>query len=244
MENLQLILLNSILAGLATTAGGLLTILYGTPRERLLASLLAGAGGMMMAVVIVDLLPTAWLWGSASQFIGGLLAGLLFMGIATRKMDSPADALPLTRRMRLKRLGILIAAGIALHDLPEGMAIAASQEAAPHLGWLIALAIALHNFPEGMAATVPLMMAQISPWKILVLNLSVAFFTPLGALLGVFALYLVQNSLSFFLAFAAGSMAFLVLAELWPLSRERHPLYALLGGFIGFVPFTLFSILH
>jgi ZIP family zinc transporter len=39
-------------------------------------------------------------------------------------------------------------------------------------------------------------------------------------------------------------MAFLVFAELWPLSRERHPHYALLGGVIGYIFFAVISILH
>lgn len=246
MENLQPILFNSLIAGLSTTAGGVLALLFGMPQERFLAALLGGAGGMMSAVVIVDLIPTAWLGGSAVQLFGGLLTGLSFMFLGTRQVNAPAGeaTVPLNQRQRLKRLGLLIATGIALHDLPEGMAIAAGQEASGHLGLLIAFTIALHNFPEGMATAVPLMMARIRPWKILILNLGVAFFTPLGALLGLLALQTVHHSLSFFLAFAAGSMAFLVVSELWPLSRERHPHYALCGGLMGFIVFTLFSLLH
>lgn len=244
MHDLFEILWISTIAGLATTFGSLLVLLFGKPQERVLASLIAGAGGVMLAVVTIDLLPSAWQTGPPLQLGAGFALGLLFMFLAAKRLNVPNNTLPLSRRQRLKRTGLLIATGIALHDIPEGMAIAVSQEAAPGLGLLIAFAITLHNLPEGMATTAPLKMARIRWWKILLLNIGIAFFTPLGALLGVLALENVQNSLAFFLALAAGAMTFLVFAELIPLSRERHPHYALLGGTIGFIFFTLISILH
>ena len=233
----------STIAGLATTLGSLLVLLFGKPQERVLASLIAGAGGVMLAVVSVDLLPNAWKIGPPLQVGVGFALGLLFMFLADKRLKVSTNTLPLSRRQRLKRTGLLVATGIALHDIPEGMAIAISQEAAPGLGILIALAITFHNLPEGMATAAPLKMARIRWWKILLLNIGIAFFTPLGALLGLFALEGVQNSLAFFLAFAAGAMIYLVFAELIPLSRERHPHYALLGGTVGFILFALISLL-
>jgi len=233
----------SMIAGLATTLGSLLVLIFGRPKERILASLLAGAGGVMLAVVSVDLLPEAWEIGPPLQVGLGFALGLLFMYLADVRLNVSHNTLPLSRRQRLKRTGLLVATGIALHDIPEGMAIAVSQEAAPGLGFLIAFGITLHNLPEGMATTAPLKMAQIRWWKILLLNIGIAFFTPLGALLGLLALEGVQDSLAFFLAFAAGAMTFLVFAELMPLSRERHPHYALLGGTVGFFFFALISLL-
>lgn len=233
----------SMIAGLATTLGSLLVLMFGKPKERILASLLAGAGGVMLAVVSVDLLPEAWEIGPPLQVGLGFALGLLFMYLADLRLNASHNTLPLSRRQRLKRTGLLVATGIALHDIPEGMAIAISQEATPGLGFLIAFGITLHNLPEGMATTAPLKMAQIRWWKILLLNIGIAFFTPLGALLGLLALEGVQNSLAFFLAFAAGAMTFLVFAELMPLSRERHPNYALLGGTVGFILFALISLL-
>lgn len=233
----------STIAGLATTFGSLLVLLFGKPKERVLAFLLAGAGGVMLAVVSVDLIPNAWKIGPPIQVGFGIALGLLFMYLADNRLNISNNTLPLSRRQRLKRIGLLVATGIVLHDIPEGMAIAISQEAAPGLGFLIAFGITLHNLPEGMATTAPLIMAQIRWWKILLLNIGIALFTPLGALLGLFALVGVKNSLTFFLSFAAGAMMFLVFAELMPLSRERHPHYALLGGTIGFCLFTLVSFL-
>jgi len=243
MHNVYEIFWISMIAGLATTFGSLLVLMFGKPQERVLASLLAGAGGVMLAVVSVNLLPNAWEIGPPLQVGIGFVLGVLFMFLAAKRLNVSNNTLPLSRRQRLKKTGLLIATGIALHDIPEGMAIAVSQEAAPGLGLLIAFAITLHNLPEGMATAAPLKMAGIRGWKILLLNIGIAFFTPLGALFGLFALENVQNSLAFFLALAAGAMTFLVFSELIPLSRERHPHYALLGGTIGFIFFALISVL-
>ncbi|ACL22415.1 ZIP family zinc transporter [Desulfitobacterium sp. LBE] len=244
MQDWLPILWVSTIAGLATTLGSLVVLMFGRPKEQVLAMLLAGAGGVMLAVVSLDLLPTAWQIGPLSQVILGFIIGLAFMKLADQKLNASPPSLPLPRRQRLKRIGLLVAAGIALHDLPEGMAIALGQEATEDLGVLIAMAITLHNLPEGMATTAPLKMAGIKSWKILLLNFGIAFFTPFGALIGLLAIDSVQNSLSFFLALAGGAMAFLVFAELWPLSRERHPRYALLGGVLGYLFFAGISFLH
>ncbi|CAA7599517.1 Zinc/iron permease [Acididesulfobacillus acetoxydans] len=244
MANFGGILWISTVAGLATTLGSVLVLLFGHPQEKTLATLLAGAGGVMLSVVTVDLLPSAWKIGPPSQMAAGLIAGLFFMYLADRRLNTPSGTLPLTRRQRLKRVGLLVAAGIALHDLPEGMAIAVGRETSHDLGFLIAFAITLHNLPEGMATATPLKMANIRPWKILLLNLGIAVFTPLGAVIGLFALTAVQNSLAFFLALAAGAMAFLVVGEMWPLARERHPHYALLGLTLGYILFSLVSVFY
>lgn len=242
-QSLFYLLYISTIAGLATTAGCIIVLFLGNPPERLLAVLLAGAGGVMMAVVFLDLIPLALTYQQPKQIIMGLALGVMFMWTADKILKAKYRNIPKNRFNRLKRTGILVASGIALHDIPEGMAIAVGQESATKLGMLIAISIALHNLPEGMATATPLLMAGIRRDKILALTLGIALFTPLGALLGKIALGLVSISLSFFLALAAGAMTFLVLTELWPLSKERHPFFALLGGIGGFMFFFMISTL-
>jgi len=238
---LYLLYISSI-AGLATTAGCLIVLFMGNPPERLLAALLAGAGGVMLAVVLLDLIPVALSYDQPAQFLAGFFSGIVFMYSADKVLKLKYNNIPKNRRSRLKRIGILIASGIALHDIPEGMAIAVGQESTGHLGMLIAIGIALHNLPEGMATATPLLMAGIRKDKILALTFVIAFFTPLGALLGKLALGVVHTSLCFFVSLAAGAMTFLVLAELWPLSKEKHPAWALLGAIGGFIFFVVIAL--
>ncbi|MCG1024875.1 ZIP family metal transporter [Dehalobacter sp.] len=232
----------STIAGLATTAGCLIVLFLGDPPDQLLAVLLSAAGGVMFAVVAFDLLPLAVSFKQPGLLLGGILAGVMLMSSADKLLKARSRQLSGHRDSRLKRMGILIASGIALHDIPEGMAIAAGHESTGPLGTFIALGIALHNLPEGMATATPLVMAGIRKPKILVLTLLIAIFTPLGALLGRVAMELVHTSLCFFVALAAGAMIFLVLAELWPLARENHPIWAFLGGISGFILFGIISV--
>lgn len=233
----------STIAGLATTVGCLIVLFLGNPPEKLLASLLSGAGGVMLAVVLLDLIPVALSYRQSAQFLSGFMVGMILMATADKLLNIRYNHVPKNRRNRLKRVGILVASGIALHDIPEGMAIAVGQETTGHAGMLIALGIALHNLPEGMATATPLVMAGINRKKILSLTLAIAFFTPLGAILGRLALGIAHDSLCFFVSLAAGAMTFLVLAELWPLSRENNPFWACLGGIIGFVAFAAIAVL-
>lgn len=229
------------IAGLATTAGAVLVMYLGKPGENILAFLLAAAGGVMLAVVFVDLLPTAWSYGPTWQVAGGLVLGIMFMSLAVSTL-SPKGSPSTTRRQRLKNTGLLIAMGIALHDIPEGMAIAVGHEAAEKLGGLIALAITLHNLPEGMATAAPLRMAGIRPYKVVLLSLGISMVTPIGSALGLLAITFVSDTLTMFLSLAAGAMGLLVFQELLPTSSERHPNWSRLGVVVGFITFTLLSL--
>lgn len=235
------VLMLGAIAGLATTVGAALVTYIGKPKENILALLLAGAGGVMLAVVAIDLLPTAWAYGPPAQFWGGVATGVLLMRLAVSSLEQKKEA-GYSRRQRLKNTGILIALGIALHDIPEGMAISVGHEAASQLGALLAMAIAIHNLPEGMATAAPLKMAGIKNYKIMLLNLGIAVVTPLGSLLGLIALNFVSSALTFFLALAAGAMGLLVFQELLPVSRERHPNWSRLGTALGFIVFTAISL--
>ncbi|NLL51733.1 MAG: ZIP family metal transporter [Peptococcaceae bacterium] len=238
---MQLLYLSTI-AGLATPVGCLIVLLLGQPSEKLFAGLLAGAGGVMLAVISLDLIPAALSYHQPFQFLLGLAAGIIFMYLSEKILQRRYQSAQANRRTRLKMVGLLIASGIALHDIPEGMAIAVGQEATGQLGMIIAVGITLHNLPEGMATATPLLMAGIRKTKILALNLIIAFFTPLGAILGKLAISAVQNSLCLLLSLAAGAMAFLVLTELIPLAKENHPRQALLGGLSGYIFFVLLSL--
>jgi len=232
----------STVAGLATTLGCLIVLFLGNPPEKLLATLLAAAGGVMLSVVALDLIPVALGYKRPLQFLTGFITGNLLMFAADKYLQHKNNKNPKSRRAQLKKIGLLVASGIALHDIPEGMAIAIGQQSTAHIGTVIALGIALHNLPEGMATATPLLMAGIRKVKIIGLTFGIAFFTPIGAIIGKIALGLVHNSLCFFISLAAGAMTFLVLGELLPLSRERYPGWAMFGAFSGFFLFLLLSL--
>lgn len=241
------ILLYSLLAGLATLLGSFFVVAFGKPGEKLLSIMLGMACGIMMAVVIFDLIPSALNQGNILTTIIGFFLGILlllildFVMTALFKLNSTYVT---DRKGHLLKMGYLIAIGIALHDLPEGIAIAVGYSATEQLGLLIALSIGLHNIPEGMATAAPLQMGGVSPWKILLLSFFVSMFTPLGSAIGLVIMSITKEFICLLLSLAGGAMTYIVGDELLPESRQRHPNWSTLGIVMGIGMIMFLGLLH
>ena len=122
---------------------------------------------------------------------------------------------------RLLKSGILIAIGITIHNIPEGIAVGAGYMHEPAFGIFIALAILLHNIPEGIATALPLCKSGVCRWD----SFRVAFLSgltePVGALMAALFLTSFEGFIPFALAFAGGVMVFITLDELIPAAREH-----------------------
>jgi ZIP family zinc transporter len=135
------------------------------------------------------------------------------------------------------RAGMLMAIGITLHNLPEGLIVTAGYAYVPRLGLIIAIAIMLHNIPEGVATAIPLIAAGMKPSKIAALTLLSGLAEPVAALIGVFVFSLLNRTvIGYSLAFAAGVMTYITADELIPVAHEyghKHTVsVALLLGII------------
>jgi len=237
----------STLAGLATVLGALAVAALGRPGERVLAVLLGFAGGVMAAVVVFDLIPSALDYGNVLTTWGGFLLGLVFMlglDLVISLIPGLQSAGSLGLESRFLKMGCLIAAGIALHDLPEGIAIAVGYSAKESLGILIALSIGLHNIPEGMATAAPLNMGGMSKAGIVLTCLAISLFTPLGACLGLLVVSVSRRFICLLLALAGGAMAFIVNNELIPEAYRRHPNFARAGFLLGMSLIMLLTVLQ
>ena len=236
------------MAGLATVLGALIILATGRPGEKHLSILLGFAGGVMTAVVIFDLLPSSLVYGNVITATLGFLAGLCFMlilDVIIGAIHTPENYILNTGRQgRLLKMGYLIAIGIALHDLPEGIAIAVGYAAKENLGLIIALAIGMHNVPEGMAIAAPLTMGRISRSKIIIICLLISLFTPAGALLGILLVSISSHYISLLLALAGGAMVYIVKNELLPEARRQHPNYARCGFILGILLIIVLSWIH
>ncbi|MGI6685644.1 MAG: ZIP family metal transporter [Bacillota bacterium] len=242
---METILLYSILAGLATCFGGLIVVVIQNSGERFLATTLGCAAGIMFGVAILDLIPSAWVYGTPMRFFSGLLTGILLLKTLDLILSRITLGVSKARdRIYLLNMGYLVAIGIALHDLPEGMAIAVGYEAADQLGLLIAVAIGLHNIPEGMAISVPLKMSGMRGRGIILITAFTSLFTPLGTLVGMALVSFSQYFISFLLAAAAGAMLYIVFGEIGPESRRRHPNFARLGILTGILVILFVSLHH
>ncbi|MFO7676626.1 MAG: zinc transporter ZupT [bacterium] len=154
-------------------------------------------------------------------------------GHGRRHRGGGAGAIP---PQRLMRAGVLIAIGIGLHNLPEGMATFAAAVKDPRLGLAIALAIALHNIPEGIAVAAPVFCATGSRRKAFLWSFVSGAAELVGAGLAALVLlpFLTETLLAYVLATVAGLMVFISFDELIPGSyaygREHLSVLGIVSG--------------
>ena len=142
--------------------------------------------------------------------------------------------------------GMVMAAAIALHNVPEGMVIGTSfartaeQLLSNRGGLIMALVIGLHNIPEGMAVAVPLISGGMSKWHSIGVTALSGAPTILGALMGFLIGTISPTALVISLSFASGAMLYVVFGELLPESilmwKSKLPAaLAILGLLTGLV---------
>ncbi|MDR3050112.1 MAG: ZIP family metal transporter [Oscillospiraceae bacterium] len=199
----------SVVGLLGTGLGGLLGALWGAPRPRRLAGLMNGVAGLMIAVSCFDLLPEAY-GISAPWGLAGLALGVLAMlgaDLLTRRR---------VRGGRMAQAGLLVGLGIALHNLPEGLAIGSGFADTPALGLTLGVLIALHDVPEGLALAVPLRASGMRMGRVMALALASGLPTGLGAALGVAAGGVSRQMIALCLGLAGGAMLQVTAQEMIP----------------------------
>lgn len=129
-------------------------------------------------------------------------------------------------RFALKRMGLMTALAIAIHNLPEGMATFVAALTDPLNGVAIAIAIALHNIPEGVCVAMPVYYATGSRWKGFLWAFLSGLSEPVGGLLAYFVLYGSRMSdLAYGILFniVAGMMTYISIKELIPTALKYDP---------------------
>ncbi len=156
-------------------------------------------------------------------------------------------AVPDITNPRMLKTGMLLAIGITIHNIPEGIAVGAGYAHSPEFGLFIAIAILLHNIPEGIATALPLSTCGVYKWDAFLVATLSGLSEPVGALLAGIFLSTFEKFIPGALAFAGGVMVFITLDELVPAAREfgHHHTTALgiiLGSIFVFVLSGLFGM--
>ncbi|SHF21160.1 ZIP family metal transporter [Alkalibacter saccharofermentans] len=242
-------LLYSFFAGSSTALGAIILMLFGKPGRKTMAALLGFAGGIMIAVSLFELMPEAYELGeSLFVVVAGFILGcgmmyLLDVFLPHAHMSTSDElivenASHIHEERKILRTGYLIFFGIALHNVPEGLAIGAGLEASPELGMSIALAIGLHNIPEGLAVAGPLKAGGLSSLKVILFTLGAGLMTVVGTTIGLVVFGISTAMIGGSLAFAAGAMIYIVNDELVPQANGLHSHLAnagiIAGTLIGF----------
>ncbi|MDE6245234.1 MAG: ZIP family metal transporter [Treponemataceae bacterium] len=143
---------------------------------------------------------------------------------------------------QLLKAGIVMLLAIALHNIPEGMAIGAAGTAELNMGTLIAVLIAVHNIPEGMAISAPLASGGMKAWKTIMLTVLAGAATIAGAVIGLVAGGISRLAIAICMGFAGGAMLYVTFGEIVPqailMDEGRVPSVSLLIGILCAMTFV------
>jgi len=239
---MDLVLLTALGVGGATIVGAVIGFLFKRISHTFSDIVLSFAAGVMLAAAVLGLiLPSLEYGGDWGLLIAvaGIFAGALCLNLIDRlvpHLHKLAGAeIESHKKTELSRV-LLFVTAIAIHNLPEGIAAGVgfgSGDTSQAL--IIAGGIALQNIPEGMVIIGPMLSAGVKPSRTFVLAMLTGLVEVVGTLIGYFAVSISAAILPFALAFAGGTMLYVISDEMIPETHahghERGATYALLVGF-------------
>ncbi len=244
----------TLMAGLATGIGSILSLFTKRNSTKFLAISLGFSAGVMIYVSFIEILPkaqdslTSYMGEEAGAWAtaGGFFFGIILIALIDRfvpESSNPHEVRKVSltdvddkKKRELMRMGVITALAVAIHNFPEGIATFTAALNDPELGVPIAIAIALHNIPEGVAVAVPIYFATGDKKRAFKLSFLSGLSEPIGALIGYVVLFNFLNDAVFGFIFAsvAGIMVFISLDELLPSAREygesHLSIYGLIAG--------------
>ncbi len=239
---MQLVLLTALGVGGATLIGALLGFVFRHISHRFSDIVLSFAAGVMLAAAVLGLILPAveygGKWGLAYA-VPGIFIGALCLNFIDKlvphlhKLAGPD--IESHNNSDLNKI-LLFVLAIAIHNLPEGIAAGVGFGSGDHTqALLIAGGIALQNIPEGMVIIGPLLATGMSARRTLIIASMTGLVEVVGTLIGYFAVSVSTTILPFALAFAGGTMLYVISDEMIPETHahgsERGATYALLVGF-------------
>ena len=219
-----------------TALGSATVFLFRSRVNRQLHQLLLGfAAGVMIAAsmwsLLIPAIEAAEEAGLPGWFpaAGGSVLGVLFLVTMNTLLPHLTPAFLQAPRDSSGRRSTLLVLAIAMHNIPEGMAVGISFALAarsdPTLlpaAMALALGIGIQNFPEGAAISLPLRQAGMSRKKSFLIGAASGAVEPIAALFTVLAAGTVEPLMPWLLSFAAGAMLYVVVEELIPEANLRH----------------------
>ena len=240
---MKIVLLTAFGVGGATILGSLIGFVFKKISHRFSDIVLAFAAGVMLAAAVLGLvIPSIEYGGGKSGIlvtVAGIFTGALCLNVLDRVVPhlhklAGVDQEKHSGNANLNKV-LLFVSAIAIHNLPEGIAAGVSF-GSDNVGeaLLIAGGIALQNIPEGMGIIGPMLAAGISQRRTLICAMATGLVEVFGTLIGYFAVSMATAILPFALAFAGGTMLYVISDEMIPETHHDDasgPTYALLVGF-------------
>lgn len=239
---MELVLLTALGVGGATIIGSLIGFVFKKVSHKFSDIVLSFAAGVMLAAAVLGLILPSLDYGGKYGIlitVAGIFAGALCLNLIDKLVPHlhklvGADS-ETHNNANLSKV-LLFVTAIAIHNLPEGIAAGVgfgSGDVSQAL--IIAGGIALQNIPEGMVIIGPMLAAGVTPARTFACAMITGLVEVVGTLIGYFAVSMASAILPFALAFAGGTMLYVISDEMIPETHahgsERGATYALLVGF-------------
>ncbi len=246
-ERVKAALLGGSIAALATALGTLPVLLSQQFSQRASDSMLGFGAGVMLAAcsfsLIIPALGAAEAQGAGPWGAGGIVGSGVLLGAAALMLvdrlvphEHFVKGVEGPKRQTARRAWLFVMA-IALHNLPEGLAIGVGFGGSDRIGaQALATGIAIQDVPEGMVVALALRGVGYSKLVAVGLGIASGLVEPVGAVFGAALVSLASGLLPWGLAAAAGAMLFVISHEIIPEShRQGHERAATTGLMLGFV---------
>ena len=237
---MQMVFLTALGVGGATIFGSVIGFLFKNISHKFSDIVLAFAAGVMLSAAVLGLILPSVEYGNLIITVTGIFAGAVCLNLMDRVVPHMhhlvgVDSEAHPDNSKLSKV-LLFVSAIAIHNLPEGIAAGVSFGSGNNAeAMLIAGGIALQNIPEGMVIIGPMLAAGISPRRTFLCGLATGLVEVVGCMLGYFAVTVATALLPFALAFAGGTMLYVISDEMIPETHhdnhESGATYALLVGF-------------
>jgi ZIP family zinc transporter len=217
-----------------------------TPKESFMFNMLAFAGGVMLAISFLELIPESielvFNDTGSQQYaimvcIIGIVIGAIIMFLLDRLIPHihPELCTP-EQGSKLKKTAVYLILGIFLHNIPEGMAIALGEASTNVSVLVIAVAIAVHNIPEGICTSAPYYHCSKKRLKSFLVSSSTAIPILIGFGIASILYQFISNTIIGLIAgLTAGLMIYITSDEIIPTScsqTDHKPIFSLIIGII------------
>lgn len=244
---MEIVLLTALGVGGATVIGAAVGFCFKKISHKFNDIILSFAAGIMLAAAVLGLIIPSLEYGEemAGNFailitVAGIFLGALVISLLDRLVPHihQPDGTENEEHQPSGRIDkvMLFVLAIAIHNLPEGIAAGVGFGSGNNAeAFMIAAGIALQNIPEGMVIIAPMLASGISPKKTFLYASLTGLVEVIGTFIGYFAVSFSSAVLPFALAFAGGTMLYVISDEMIPETHEhgyqRAATYSLLFGF-------------
>ena len=240
---MDLVLITALGVGGATVIGALLGFAFKKISHKFTDITLGFAAGVMLSAAVLGLILPSLEYGGKYGIIttvAGIFVGALCLNLVDRLVPHLHKLVGADTESHnnadLNKV-LLFVMAIAIHNLPEGIAAGVGFGSDENISQALFIAggIALQNIPEGMVIISPMLASGISPKKTFLCAAATGLVEVIGTMIGYFAVSIAEVILPFSLAFAGGTMLYVISDEMIPETHshgnERGATYALLVGF-------------